>query len=115
MSTQVTPMNKEDIEKNLQMLFIAASRFLKSESSNYLQGFVFRCLNILRGRDKEAFNWEVIRLINSRKGEDINEDEKDNLIYSMRHAYITLDDETYFKHAYTFLLGLLKTKTSNNE
>lgn len=113
MNNQVT-MNKEDTEKNLQNLFYAASSLLNKESDNYLQGFVFRCLNILKGKNKDAFYWEVIRLINARK-DNLNEYEKDRLIQSLEQTYTTLDDETFFQHAYTFLLGLLKTKTSNNE
>lgn len=107
-------MNKEDIEKNLQDLFYAASKLLKEESDNYLQSFVFRCLNILKGKNKNAFYWEVTRLINARK-DNLNDYEKDNLINYIEQAYIALDDETFFQHAYTFLLGLLKTKTSENE
>lgn len=107
-------MNKEDTERNLQNLFYAASNLLKEESDNYLQGFVFRCLNILKGKNKNAFYWEVIRLINARK-DKLNEYEKNNLIQTIEHAYISLDDETFFQHAYTFLLGLLKTKSTNNE
>ncbi|MBX2911243.1 MAG: hypothetical protein KDE26_09650 [Bacteroidetes bacterium] len=103
-----------EIEKSLLGVFDSASKLFdeKQFSGNYKQSFIFRCLNVLKGRDKDKFLWEVIRLLNSR---DSALAESNNLIFHLRNAATVLDDETFFKHAYSFLLGIMKRPFSNNQ
>ncbi len=110
--------SRKEIEKNLNQVFWSTVHLFedgvtKGLSENYKQAFVFRCLNVLKGRDKDKFLWELIRLLNSRRDTDLKN--VDSLIYALQKASCSLDDETFFKHAYAFLLGMMKSNTRKIE
>jgi len=109
MKKEKIPQSREVVSEALlsEIKRLSQEAFANLGSPSYRQKLVYNLLNLVKAKDDANFLWNLLRVLNSQKGNEkiIELTEKINYLYP-------LSQRDFEKLAYSIIMGIMSVKMS---